>query len=402
MKNLKIIGITGTNGKTTTAFLIYHLLKKMGQKTSLIGTIKYIIGSKVYKAKLTTPSFIDLRKILKKIKDTNSNFVVMEVSSHGLVQGRVKDLKFSRCLFTNLSRDHLDYHKTISNYFKAKEKLFFTEGNPLAIVNIDDQYGKKIFKGVKQGLSFGIKTPADFNAKDIVLSKRGSCFKLVSSGRSYLIKTRLTGRHNILNILGAAGLVFSLGFSLSKIVKAASSFRPVTGRLEPVARDIFVDYAHTPDALDRVLRSLRQVGYEKIICLFGCGGDRDRGKRRIMGQIASLKADFTFITSDNPRSESPLQICAQIKRGFSKDNYLVISDRHRAIKEAIRFFLSGKLSEAAGKRIHSAGFWPSRTSEGKACLLIAGKGHEDYQIIKDKKIPFNDKQIVKKILRSQR
>ena len=378
MKNLKIIGITGTNGKTTTAFLIYHLLKEMGRKSSLIGTIKYIIGPKAYKANLTTPGFIELRRLLKKSENAGSRFVVMEVSSHALAQGRVKGLKFSHCVFTNLSRDHLDYHKTIDNYFNTKKKLFFSQGAPFSLINIDDQYGKKIFKKVKRGLSFAITAQADFKAENIILGKRNSCFDLLFSGKSYPIKTRLLGRHNVLNILGAVGLVSSLGFPLSRVVKAVSAFGPVVGRLEPAASDIFIDYAHTPDALDNVLKALREVGYEKIICLFGCGGDRDKGKRRAMGQIAARAADFTFITSDNPRSEEPGKICSQIEKGFKKNNYFIIVDRRKAIREAIKVFLKNKVS--------------------KSCLLIAGKGHENYQIIKDKKISFSDKRVVKELL----
>ena len=379
MKNPKIIGITGTNGKTTTAFLIYHLLRRMGQETSLIGTIKYIIGPKAYKAKLTTPGFTDLGNILKKIKDTGSNFVVIEVSSHGLLQGRVKGLKFSRCLFTNLSRDHLDYHKTMKSYFSAKKKLFFPQKGALSLINIDDYYGKKIFKGLDKALSFAIRAPADLRAENIVLGKGGSYFEVVSSRKRYFVKTHLCGKYNVLNILGAVGLVSSLGFSLSEVVKAVSSFKPPKGRLEPVASDIFIDYAHTPDALANVLGNLRESGYEKIICLFGCGGDRDRGKRRLMGQIASLNADFTFITSDNPRSEDPSKICFQIKKGFNSKNYLVVVDRYKAINKAIKFFRQNKVSNS--------------------CLLIAGKGHEDYQIIKDKRIPFSDKKVVKQLLK---
>jgi len=393
LKNPKIIGITGTNGKTTTAFLIYHLLKRMGQKTSLIGTIKYIIGSKAYKASLTTPGFIDLHKILKKIKDIGSHFVIIEVSSHALVQGRVKGLRFCRCLFTNLSRDHLDYHKTMKSYFSAKKKLFFPQRPELSLINIDDCYGKKIFKGLRRALSFGIKTPADFKAEDIVLEKRSSYFKITSARKRYPVKTRLCGKHNVLNILGAVGVVSSLGFPLPEVIKAVSSFKPPEGRLEPVALDIFIDYAHTPDALGNALKGLRETGYEKIICLFGCGGDRDKGKRRIMGGIASSCADFTFITSDNPRSEDPLEICSQIEKGFKKNNYLVVVDRYKAINKAVKFFFKSILS----------------SGRGGTCLLIAGKGHEDYQIIsagggsafggKVKKIPFSDKKVVKQLLK---
>ena len=379
MKNLKIIGITGTNGKTTTAFLIYHLLKKIGQKTSLIGTIKYIIGPKAYKARLTTPGFVEMGEIFKKIKESESDFVVIEVSSHGLVQGRVKGLKFSRCLFTNLSRDHLDYHKTMKNYFNAKKKLFFSQKNLISFINIDDSYGKKIAKGLNKAFSFAIKAPADFKAENISLRKNGSCFEIESSSERYKIKTRLCGRYNILNILGAVSLVSSLGFPLSKVVKAVNGFKPPLGRLEPVAKDLFVDYAHTPDALNNTLGNLRESGYEKIVCLFGCGGDRDKGKRSLMGQVASLKADFTFITSDNPRSEDLLKICSQIEKGFKNKNYLVVVDRYKAIGLAIKFFLKNK--------------------SNNSCLLIAGKGHEDYQIIKDKRIPFSDKRIVKQFLK---
>ena len=391
MKNLKIIGITGTNGKTTTAFLIHHLLEEMGRKSSLIGTIKYIIGRKTLKANLTTPGFIELRKLLKESENAGSRFVVMEVSSHALAQGRVKELKFSHCVFTNLSRDHLDYHKTIDNYFDTKKKLFFSQRSPFSLINIDDQYGKKIFKKVKRGLSFAITAQADFKAENIVFDKRISCFDLCFLGKSYPIKTRLLGRHNILNILGAIGLVSSLGFSLSRVVKAVSAFGPVEGRLESVIPDIFIDYAHTPDALNNVLKTLREIGYKKVICLFGCGGDRDKGKRRAMGRIAAKEADFTFITSDNPRSEDPGKICLQIEKGFKKNNYLIIVDRRKAIREAIKVFLKNRA--------------------GNPCLLIAGKGHENYQIIsakggpasgwggKVKKVPFSDKRVVKELLK---
>jgi len=379
LKNLKIIGITGTNGKTTTAFLIYHLLKKMGQKVSLIGTIKYIIGPKAYKARLTTPGFVEMGEIFKKIKEIRSDFVVIEVSSHGLVQGRVKGLKFSRCLFTNLSRDHLDYHKTMKNYFNAKKKLFFSQKDLISFINIDDCHGKKIAKGLNKAFSFAIKALADFKAENISLRKDGSCFEIVSLLERYQIKTNLCGRYNILNILGAVSLVSSLGFPLSKVVKAVDSFKPPLGRLEPVAKDLFVDYAHTPDALSNTLVNLRESGYEKIVCLFGCGGDRDKGKRSLMGRVASLKADFTFITSDNPRSEDSSKICSQIEKGFKNKNYLVVVDRYKAIGQAIKFFLKNK--------------------SNNSCLLIAGKGHEDYQIIKGKRIPFSDKRIVKQFLK---
>lgn len=385
MKGLKIIGITGTNGKTTTAFLTYYLLKKMGRKTSMIGTIKYFIGSKSYKAKLTTPGFVDLTGIVREVKKAGSDFLVIEASSHGLDQGRVRGLKFHRALFTNLSRDHLDYHKTMEDYFAAKKKLFLPQKNTVSFINVDDYFGRKLFRGLDRAFSFAIDSPADFKAENIVLGKKGTDFELLSCQKRYPVRSKLCGKYNVLNILGAVGVVSSLGFPLGKVVKAVSGFRSPKGRLKPVAPGIFIDYAHTPDALSNALSSLRELGYGKIICLFGCGGDRDKGKRRLMGEVAASKAEYTFITSDNPRSEDPLKICRQISKGFKVDNYSIIVDRRKAIDKAMRLFFSRK--------------------SGNYCLLLAGKGHEDYQIIsvdrRVKKIPFSDKKIVKEFLNAR-
>jgi UDP-N-acetylmuramoyl-L-alanyl-D-glutamate--2,6-diaminopimelate ligase len=384
--NLKIIGITGTNGKTTTAFLIYHLLKALGQKPSLIGTVKYLIGPRPEKASHTTPDFLSLRKILKRMEEAESQFIVMEVSSHALSQGRVSGLNFSRCLFTNLTRDHLDYHRTIENYFNTKKKLFTQNKEGLALINADDVYGKKIFRQLDNKLSYGIGNGADFRADNIRLNGGGSCFDLIYRNKSYPVATTLCGRHNILNILAAVSLVSSLGFGLSKIIKSLKSFGCVEGRLEQKHKDIFVDYAHTPDALKNALAALREAGYEKIICVFGCGGDRDRGKRRVMGRIAQERADFTFITSDNPRSEDPDEICKQIAKGFKSDNYSILLDRKDAIACAVKLFLVNGAFLAANKK------------KEKACILIAGKGHEDYQIIGDKKLPFKDSKIISEVI----
>lgn len=384
--DLKFIGITGTNGKTTTTFLIYHLLKAMGKKTALIGSIKYIIGSESRKADYTTPDFLALRKILKKIKDKGIHFVVMEVSSHGIIQERTRGIEFSRCVFTNLSRDHLDYHKTMANYFNAKKKLFLRNKKAVALINIDDIYGKKIFRGLNHRLSYGMGLSADFRADNVVLNKNGSQFNLFHLGKSYPVRTYLCGRYNILNILGAISVVSSMGFSLSRAVKFISSFGCVKGRLEQVRRDIFVDYAHTPDALKNVLLTFREIGYQKIICVVGCGGDRDSGKRRLMGRAAAAGADFTFITSDNPRSEDPLEICRQIEKGFNENNYSIVLNRKKAIEKAVRL-----LTKA------NSGF--SRKGEfNRSCILVAGKGHEDYQIIGDKKVPFKDSGVIKACL----
>ena len=379
---LKIIGITGTNGKTTTAFLIHHLLKKARQRPSLIGTVKYLIGSKEVKADYTTPDFLTLRKTLRRIKDAKSDFVVMEVSSHALSQGRIKGIEFCRCVFTNLTRDHLDYHRTVENYFNTKKKLFLKSKNALSLINIDDPYGKKILNQLNRGISYGVKRKADFYAHNIKLNGSGSCFDLLYCNKSYPVETCLCGRHNILNILAALACVSSLGFPLERLVKSLSSFKSVEGRLEPVYEDLFIDYAHTPDALENTLATLKSLGYERIICIFGCGGDRDKGKRKAMGRIACKQADFTFITSDNPRSEKADNICRQIKVGFKSKNYSIVIDREAAIAQAIKLFLVSKAIKTKVKK--------------KTCVLVAGKGHEDYQIIGNKKFPFKDSNAIKK------
>jgi len=383
--DLKFIGITGTNGKTTTAFLIYHILRRMGQKPALIGTIKYIIGSKTKRADYTTPDFLTLRKISKEIKDEGSRFVVMEVSSHAIAQERIKGIDFSSCVFTNLSRDHLDYHKTMANYFNIKRKLFFHNKGAVSLLNIDDRYGRKLSRESNNSLSYGTSIGADFRAGDINLSKKGCRFNLFYLGKSYPVHSRLCGMHNILNILGAVSAVYSLGFSIQDVIKTIPYFNGAEGRLESVYDDIFVDYAHTPDALRNVLRALKRIGYKKIICVVGCGGDRDKGKRKLMGQVASRCADFTFITSDNPRHENPLKICGQIEKGFSKNNYSVVAERRKAIEGAIELF----------NKSNSKG---NRQADRETCLLVAGKGHEDYQIVGARRIPFKDSRVIREIV----
>jgi UDP-N-acetylmuramoyl-L-alanyl-D-glutamate--2,6-diaminopimelate ligase len=376
----KFIGVTGTNGKTTTTHLLYYLLKKMGEKVSLIGTVNYFIGDKVYRANHTTPDYLTLRKILQKIRGKSPQFVVMEVSSHSIDQERIKGVEFLRCVFTNLSRDHLDYHKTMQNYFDTKKKLFACSKECFSIINVDDIYGRRLLRKIRCAFSYGISRKADFCAQRIRWSKGGGEFNLSYKDENIAVRTQLYGRHNVLNILAAIATVFSLGFSLKEIVKLLPSFERVEGRLEEVLSDIFVDYAHTPEALKQVLLTLKEIGYEKIICVFGCGGDRDRGKRRRMGKVAYRYAYFTFITSDNPRSEDPFRICCDIERGFRDNSYMVVLDRKTAIGKAIKL----------------------KNKYKNSCVLIAGKGHEDYQIVGNEKIPFKDSSVVKELLRHKK
>jgi len=382
----KFIGITGTNGKTTTAYLTYYLLKKLGEKSALISTVKYCTGSFRCKSSYTTPDILTLRKFFQQAAKKEADFVIMEVSSHAIDQERIKGISFSRCVFTNLTHEHLDYHKTMANYFIVKKRLFLNNKSSLAIINTDDVYGKKIFSKLSRRLSYGIKSAAMFRAEDILINKAGSKFILKINKKSYPVKTNLLGKHNILNVLAAITTVYSLGIDIKRIVKAVSSFKTVKGRLERINRDIFVDYAHTPDALERVLFTLKEVGYSKIICVFGCGGDRDKSKRPLMGKIASAQAYFTYITCDNSRSEDPKQICLEIEKGFKAKNYSVVLDRREAIFKAIKLLEQNRFDNQGKRNI---------------CLLIAGKGHENYQIIGDRKLAFDDSRVVREIIKSR-
>ncbi|MCM8830929.1 MAG: UDP-N-acetylmuramoyl-L-alanyl-D-glutamate--2,6-diaminopimelate ligase [Candidatus Omnitrophica bacterium] len=380
--DFNFIGVTGTNGKTTVSTLIYHILKNLGYKSALLGTVKYIIKDKEYPPLYTTPDYLLLRKVLAKAKKENVKYVVMEVSSHAIVQDRIKGIQFFRCIFTNLTRDHLDYHKTMREYFNAKRKFFIENKNALAILNIDDFYARQIAKEVNWKLTYSLENKADIVAKNIKLDRKKTEFDLLYKDTTFHINTPLLGRYNVYNILAAIGCAISYGFLIDEIISAVATFKGVDGRLQQVADDIFVDYAHTPDALKKVILTLRQIGYKKVICVFGCGGDRDKGKRKMMGRVADKYADFTFITSDNPRSEEPLLICKQIEKGFSSKNYKILIDRKHAIREAINL-------------------WKKKFKRGNSCVLVAGKGHESYQIIKDKKIPFKDSNIIRTILKNE-
>jgi len=377
-RDFKFIGITGTKGKTTTAFLLHYLLSRLKQEASLLGTVKYLIGKKEYEATHTTPDYLRSRRFFGEIKRQGSKYIIMEVSSHGIEQQRVSGIIFSRCIFTNLSREHLDYHKTMNNYFAAKRKFFLQNKNAISIINKDDKYGRKLIAQFKKAITYGVGPKTAFSARNIILRPTGVSFELYYKGKAYKVKSRLLGRHNVYNILAAIAATFSLGFSLDDIIKYVAQFNGVPGRLEEVSGGIFVDYAHSPDSLEKALLTLKDIGYKKIICLFGCGGNRDKGKRKIMGNISCKLADFTFITSDNPRHENPLDICRQIESGFKSKRYVLIPDRADAIKKAVRM----------------------KMAQPSACLIIAGKGHENYQIIGDRKLPFKDGDVVRKYIKA--
>ncbi len=386
IKGLKLIAVTGTNGKTTVTYLIQSILEAAGFKTGIIGTIGYSFPGHSEVSHNTTPGLNEVYKLFLKMRRAGVDFCIMEVSSHALEQDRVGGLNFKRAVFTNISRDHLDYHKNFANYFDAKAKLFtgLKKDFAKAIINSDDPYGRKLLKISKvDKLTYGILSPADIKAKDVRLSAKKTGFLIEKGNRTFAINSRLLGLHNIYNILAAAALTLSLGIDLRYIIKGVSRLENVAGRLELAGKkgkaQIYIDYAHTPGALKALLEffsSLKKLVHKKrIILVFGCGGERDKIKRPQMGKIASIFADITVLTSDNPRSEDPGDIIEDIKKGRRKGaRFIAIEDRFKAIEKAIK------------------------EADDDDIVLIAGKGHERQQIFKDRIEEFNDSCAVRQIL----
>jgi UDP-N-acetylmuramoyl-L-alanyl-D-glutamate--2,6-diaminopimelate ligase len=380
-KKIDVIGITGTNGKTTSAFLTKSIIESAGYETGLIGTIKYQIGKKVIPANETTPESIELQSFIAEMVTSNIKFAVMEVSSHSAVQHRIDDISFKTAVFTNISAEHLDYHETIQNYKDAKVRLFEDlKRDSFAILNADDEFGKYFADRTRaQILWYGIKSSADVKAMICDESMNNTMIKLSYSGVEIDINIPLMGRHNVYNALASAASALSLGFELKTVKQGIETVSVVPGRLESIpckhGFSIFLDYAHTPNALETVLHTLKNLAKRRLILVFGCGGDRDKEKRPKMGKIADENSDIFWITNDNPRSEDPMSIIEDIKARIRPGRpFHVQTDRHKAIEEA--------LAEAKNGDI----------------ILIAGKGHEKKQIFKDTVVPFDDKDVVKKIL----
>jgi len=379
--HLKVVGITGTNGKTTISYLIEAISRESGYGCGVIGTVNYRFNGKKIPAKNTTPGAVELQGLLAKMRLQRIKYCAMEVSSHALDQERVLGIKFSQAIFTNLTQDHLDYHKNIKNYFLAKAKLFRAlPSSGAAIINNDDKYSRLLKQIIRCRLiSYGIKNKSTVMAKDIDSGIKGAEFTLIAPGINTRIKTRLIGRYNIYNILAAVSWGISENLRLKDIKSAIEKFKNVPGRLEKLncgsGNNIFVDYAHTPDALFNVISALRPLVPGRVIVIFGCGGERDKLKRPKMGRIVTDLADYAIITDDNPRSEDPLDIIKDIRAGIRKDNYLVIPDRFKAIKAALKLIKKDD------------------------CLIIAGKGHEDYQVLKNKVLHFSDQEVARKCLR---
>ncbi len=382
--SLKALAVTGTNGKTTTCYIVRSIINQANQKCGLIGTVEYDIGDekKTIPADMTTPDAMRLAQMTSAMKKNGCNFLAIEASSHALTQDRLSCFDFIAAAFTNLTGDHLDYHKTMDNYLNAKSLLFESlKPTSWAILNGEIKESKKIAAKTKaRVLYYGIGKDFDINAQIISSDTQATRYKLSFNNKSVEINTPLLGRYNISNQLAAAGICLRGGFSLESIKKGIEAIKNVPGRLERVDTDkdfcVVVDYAHTDDALANVLKTLRNLCKSRLVVLFGCGGNRDKSKRARMARVAQNYADNIFLTSDNPRNESPLEIIEDVKKGFSDNltNVVIEPDRKKAIELAINFI------------------------EKDDILLLAGKGHEDYQIIGETKYPFDDRVIAKDCL----
>lgn len=382
-EKLDIIGITGTNGKTTSTFMIKSIIDFYGRSTGLLGTIYNIIGERVEEAKRTTPESMDLQNIFREMKQSGVDSCIMEVSSHSLDLKRVFGIKFKVGIFTNLTQDHLDFHGSMEEYFNAKMKLF--DNCEIAVINSDDEYGRKALNRLnnKKIITYGIDSNSDVKASDIVISGEGTSFTLCYDDVSVPVKLHLPGKFNVYNALGCAAASIGMGIEIDIIKKGLESLDKVPGRSEKINSKkgftIVIDYAHTPDGIINILNTAREYTNGRLVVLFGCGGDRDRTKRPIMGKAAGELADFCIVTSDNPRTEDPGAIIKDIIPGVIETScpYIIIEDRRRAIEYAVENGNSGDV------------------------IVIAGKGHETYQILKDKTINFDEREIVMDILKEE-
>ncbi|MDR3049127.1 MAG: UDP-N-acetylmuramoyl-L-alanyl-D-glutamate--2,6-diaminopimelate ligase [Elusimicrobiota bacterium] len=391
-KELAIIAVTGTNGKTSVAYITESILSAAGKNRAVIGTINYRYGGKVITANNTTPQSADLYKMMREMADSGIEYLIMEVSSHALSLGRVAGIEFDIAVFTNLTQDHLDFHKDIERYFEAKSILFKDLGKfndkknqKRAVINTDDKFGKKLLEINKniEITTYGIddKT-ASFRAENINIGKSGSSFDLLFGQDRKKINIEHIGLHNVYNVLACIAICFYCSIPMETIIESLKNAKAAPGRLERVDTkglgfEVVVDYAHTDDALKNVLSALKIVKHNRILTVFGCGGDRDRTKRPLMGKTAAQMSDFTFVTSDNPRTEDANLIILDIEFGIKKaglNNYKIIADRETAIKEAVM------------------------SADKDDIILIAGKGHENYQILGTQKFHFDDREIAEKYI----
>jgi UDP-N-acetylmuramoyl-L-alanyl-D-glutamate--2,6-diaminopimelate ligase len=387
---LKIAGVTGTNGKTTVAFLIKHICEAALLRCGLIGTVRYEVGDRVLPAARTTPESLDLHDLLWQMRSAGCKAAAMEVSSHALMQARVRGVEFDAAVFTNLTQDHLDYHKTMDAYFEAKATLFSglakqSKKKGKAVINLDDRFGAQLVQRYGKEIpiiTYGVGVHSDFRASNVRIDFNGTSYQLDAGGRSYLVRLPLIGQFNVYNSLAAIAAASVMGVDVRTGVLALSNASAVPGRLEAVPAQrqfrIFVDYAHTDDALLNVIRTCRELNPARLIVVFGCGGNRDKTKRPRMGAVVDEYANYAIVTSDNPRKENPEAIIEDIKPGMRRGNYEVIVDRKQAIFKAVAM------------------------AQPRDIILIAGKGHETYQEFADHTAPFDDAAVAREALELKR
>lgn len=379
-KSFKLIGVTGTNGKTSVTYMLKSIIESKGHKTGVIGTIQNLVGDRIIEAVNTTPDAYGLNSLFALMRDEGCEYVVMECSSHALDQKRIFNLDFEVAAFTNLTQDHLDYHKTMKNYLDAKSKLFSMCKN--AVINIDDEYGKQLVNRIDKNVVTYALTDrsATYSANGINMKPDGIEYEMVSDYTIKRIKLKTGGKFSVYNSLCAAVCAKLLGFSEEEIATALDGMEGVKGRAEVVrtGKDftVIIDYAHTPDGLINILSTFKELKNGRLVCLFGCGGNRDTTKRPIMGSIAAKLSDFVIVTSDNPRNEEPDLIIKDILQGMkdSKTPYVVIEDRKEAVKYAVQNALSGDI------------------------IVLAGKGHETYQILKTGKVHLDEREVIAEAL----
>lgn len=389
-QRMQVVGITGTNGKTTIAFMVRDILRAAGREPGMVGTVAYEIGARAIPAARTTPGPVDLQSMLGQMLAAGCRSVVMEVSSHGLVQKRVNGIEFDVGVFTNLTRDHLDYHGSMESYFEAKSLLFQrlgrTDKQATAVVNLDDPWGERLSAQLAEGtalVTYGAKPGADVRGEQPRMTRTGSVTQIATPWGAGQLELRLRGGFNVSNALAAIGVGGTLGIEPQLMLRTLSQIACIPGRLEEVATghrfQAFVDYAHTDDALEHVLVTLRPITAGRLLLVCGCGGNRDSSKRPAMGAVAGRLADHTILTSDNPRKEDPATIIEQISRGFdSTGRHEVMADRRAAIQAAVNMAAPGDV------------------------ILIAGKGHETFQELANRTVPFDDRQVVREACEGRR
>ena len=390
-RRMQVVGITGTNGKTTTAYLMASIFEAAGVRCGLLGTVAYRIGSDVREATRTTPEAPDVQALLAEMADSGCDACVMEVSSHALALRRVDGITFAAAIFTNLTRDHLDFHADMEDYFQAKRRLFelLPRDRP-AVINADDPRAASLIETSGPSITYGINRPADVSPSPLSYSLQGLAFDVRTPRGTIALRSTLVGRPNVYNILAAVATAVALDIPTEAIERGISSLVAVPGRFQVVSTPaddvtVVVDYAHTDDALRNLLETARPLAAGRIITVFGCGGDRDRTKRPLMGMVAGRLSDVILITSDNPRSEEPARIIEEIQRGITPETkkvgaqrVLAIVDRREAIEEAVRSAAPGDL------------------------VLVAGKGHEKYQVIGTQTLPFDDVEVAQTALADRR